>query len=522
MALFINFGGGHIVYRLYIKITFMRNFYLLLLCVCCATGSFAQASLPLFSDLSDQSAYRSTFDAVAIDNDLYYYINDEVALATIVYKIDANGAIVATRQLAPGYLHYGNFFLYNNRLFFDGLRVKDTDNSDHTLIELDRNLNVILEQNWPDVVPEKAGMFVYRGSDGLNAFDRGARIIRNDTLFSLMPYAIELPGLGPFLPRTQYEVLGLNGSVYFTKDMKNNDSLWYHTYTAFGPDAFYLFGYMQGPTVPGGDSFSVGGLIGRFNLGTGVVEGTTWFNDPYLGNGTDGCVGQYLNNRMYCSAYTQTTLQDAVYAGTGCPEKTVVVEARTPNLALIKGYNLPVCGFKTNGGKAFATDADGFIYYANYNYNESLTYVFKFDSLLNVVWQKKYAITFPYSILTTTDGHLVLNCITDLFVPILKIHRIDTQNGDVVSATELPLPKAGVSLAFYPNPFSGVVQTDLSHAATGQLRVFNRQGQLVADIAPPCSKVNLAQLPAGAYLFKMQDAATGKAIGQQWMVRSEK
>ena len=35
--------------------------------------------------------------------------------------------------------------------------------------------------------------------------------IRNDTLFSLMPYALDVSGLGPFLPRTTFEVLGLDG-----------------------------------------------------------------------------------------------------------------------------------------------------------------------------------------------------------------------------------------------------------------------------------------------------------------------
>jgi hypothetical protein len=286
-------------------------------------------------------------------------------------------------------------FTYNNRLFFDGLRVKDTLNSDHALLEFDADLNIVLSQNWPDLVPDKAGMFIYRGAAGLISFDRGARRIRNDTLYSVMPYALDVSGLGPFLPRTMYEVLGLDGSVYYTKFLKNIDSLYYHTYTSIGEDAFYLFGYMEGPTVPGGDSFSDGGLMGRFNLQTGVVEGTSWYNDPFLGNGTDGGMGQYLNGRIYCSSYTATTLEEAEYAGSGCPERTVVLEARTANLALIKGYNLPTCGFVTNGGKAFATDSDGFIYYANYNFSEGLTYVFKFDSLLNPVWQKKYAIKFP-------------------------------------------------------------------------------------------------------------------------------
>lgn len=492
----------------------MRHFYSLLLGICCVISSFAQSSLPFFSDLSGQFAHLPTFDAVAWGDDLYYYINDGFQNQTILYKVDNTGSIVSTRPLDTGFSHSGNFVQYNDRLFFDGLRFS-VDGRDRVLLEFNTDLEVIMEQSWP-VLPENASMMIYNIGDGMITFDRGARMIRNDTLFSVMPYALT----PAFIPYTQYEVLGLDGTVYFTKFMKNIDSLSYHTYTTIGPDAFYLFGYMKGPTAPGGDSFGDGGLIGRFNLASGVVEGTTWFNDPFLGNGTSGSVGQLLNNRLYSSSYTFAQLQEAEYAGTGCPEETVVIEARTPDLTLIKGYNLPVCGFGTNGGRSFATDADGFIYYANYNGSEGLTYVFKFDSLLNLVWQKKYAIAFPYSILTTPEGYLVLNCITSLLQPILQIHRIGTQNGDVVSTTELPFSTAGNSLAFYPNPFNSAVQTNLSQAATGRLLVYNQQGQLVADVAPPyATKVDLSHLPAGVYLFDMKDAATGQPIGQQWMVK---
>ncbi|MEY3242267.1 MAG: Secretion system C-terminal sorting domain [Bacteroidota bacterium] len=492
----------------------MRYVYLLFLGICSFNNSLAQNSLPLFSDLSNQSASLPTFDAVAWGNDLYYYINDGSQNQTILYKVDNTGAIVSSKPLDTGFSHNGNFVQYNDRLFFDGLRFR-VDGRDRVLLEFNKDLDVIMEQSWPNVLPDSASMMIYRTGDGLLTFDRGARMIRNDTLFSVMPYALT----PAFIPYTQYEVLGLDGTVYFTKFMKNIDSLSYHTYTTIGPDAFYLFGYMKGPAAPGGDSFGDGGLIGRFNLASGVVEGTTWFNDPFLGNGTSGCVGQLLNNRLYSSSYTFTQLQEAEYAGTGCPEETVVIEVRTPDLALIKGYNLPVCGFGTNGGKSFATDAEGFIYYANYNGSEGLTYVFKFDSLLNPVWQKKYTIAFPYSILITAEGYLVLNCITALLNPLLQIHRIDTQNGAVVNTTELPFSKAGKSLDFYPNPFSGVVQTNLSQAATGRLLVYNQQGQLVADIVPPCSRIDVSHLPPGAYLFDMQDAATGQSIGQQWMVK---
>ena len=179
----------------------MRSLYILLLCVLNSTRGFAQDALPLFSDLSSQPAFQPTFDALALGNDLYYLINDQEDGFTNVYKLDANGNLTASRQLEAGYAHYGTLFTYGNRLFFDGLRTKDTLNNEHILLEFDADLNIVLTQTWPELVPNKAGMIIWRGSEGLNAFDRGARIIRNDTLFSLMPYALDVSGFGPFLPR---------------------------------------------------------------------------------------------------------------------------------------------------------------------------------------------------------------------------------------------------------------------------------------------------------------------------------
>ena len=175
-----------VVFYIFSKIKHhMRYFYLLFLGICCANYSFAQSSLPLFSDLSNKPAYRTTFDAVEWGNDLYYYINDESQNKTILYKIDQTGAVVVTKPLDIGFSHYGNFVQYNDRLFFDGLRLR-ADGRDRVLLEFNQDLEVILERSWSDVLPDNAAMMIYRSGDGLLTFDRGARMIRNDTLFSII------------------------------------------------------------------------------------------------------------------------------------------------------------------------------------------------------------------------------------------------------------------------------------------------------------------------------------------------
>jgi hypothetical protein len=478
-------------------------------------GVKAQTTLPFFSELSNQPAYTPTFDAIPYKGHLYYYINHRTPSYTEVYKIDQSGTIVNTAILTEAYVLLGNFLTYNDRLFFDGYTADYEEIRAHKLIEFDENLNIVLEQSWVDILPPLAGFNFWRASNNATFYDRGARMIRNDTLYSIMPYTIDL-----FLPKTHYEVLGLDGSVYLSKDMKSLDSLHFHTNTTIGPEAFYIFGYMEGPTAPNGENYNFenGGLMGRFNLQTGVVESTTWFNDSFIGTTNDGSAGQYINGRLFCSAFTGSPLQSS-YAGSGCPEKTVVLEVRTPELELINGFNMPTCGFITNGGRPFVSDNEGFIYYANYNIAENQTYIFKFDSSLNLIWQQTYAILFPYSILYTENNQIILNCITDLInSPTLQIHRINAEDGGLVNTTALPIHTAK-PLTYFPNPFTETVQTELEQAQHSSLMVFNTAGQLVTEVAAPCTKVNLGHLPAGAYTIKMYDEQTRQLVGQQQVVK---
>ncbi|MCB0548832.1 MAG: T9SS type A sorting domain-containing protein [Phaeodactylibacter sp.] len=469
-----------------------------------------------FSELSGSPAYRTSFTSVATGGGLIYGINDATAGTMIFYKIGPQGAITATLSLEPtccGY--YGGLFASGGRYFFDAFR-PDVPGT-RLLLELDEELNVLREVTWEGVAPEVGAMNISQQTTGLVNFNRGARRISGDTLYAVVPYLLPQLGGRPF---TQYEILGLSGEVYFLRDLKNIDSLYVHYYSTMGEDAFYLFGFMEGETVPGGnDGNSYGGLIGKFDLRNGQVQGTTWFEGNFLGSGTDGCMGQYFDGKVYASAYTSSSLQGAPYAGSGCPERTVAIEVFNENLQFERGYNLPTCGFLTNGGEAFAADREGYIYYANFNQQESATYLFKFDSLLNVVWMNTYDMGFPYAIkLTPQENYLIIDGIDRIIDPTLRIFRVDTASGAIVSSTELPGAAASAP-AFYPNPTAGPLRLEAPSERPLRVRVYGLSGRLHGAHRVEDGTLGLDSLPAGAYILQLSDWESGELIGVQRVVK---
>jgi len=352
-------------------------------------------------------------------------------------------------------------------------------------------------------------------SAGINSFTRGARRVSGDTLYAIVPYAE-----GPVaIPETRYEILGLDGQVHLVRDMKDIDSLALRTYFTMSDEAFYIFGGMDGEALPGADNFGDGGLIGKYRLSDGQIEGVSWFTDPFLGHTTFGSMGQYHEGKIYCSAYTSTPLSESPYASGGCQEAgTTVIEVRNENLQFIRGVNLP-CRYKTNGSKAFAFSEDGHIFYANFNTESGATSVFKFDSLLNTIWVQDYAIPYPYSILLDAEGKLVVNTIDNFYInPTLRIYRVDAEGGGIISSTSLPLPAA--SPAFHPNPFTNELRLPNPPARPMRVEVFGMDGRPQGRYEAQNGALQLGHLPAGIYLLRMSDAQSGALLGVQRVVKA--
>ena len=180
------------------------------------------------------------------------------------------------------------------------------------------------------------------------------------------------------------EILGLAGEVFPARP-ENIDSLYVHYYSTMGRGCLLplrLYGRRDGARRQRRQQLRQADRQVRSPQRAGA--GHDRFEGNFLGSGTDGCMGQYFDGKVYASAYTNSSLQGAP---TPAPAARNGRWYQVFNEHLqFEGYNLPTCGFLTNGGEAFAADREDYIYYANFNQQESATYLFKFDSLLNVVW----------------------------------------------------------------------------------------------------------------------------------------
>ena len=466
------------------------------------------------------NTFSPDFSSLATEDGLIYAIHDPSRFEMVFYKIAQDGSVVAEQPLENCcvYGYHGDLFSSGGRYFFDGYGFHQTEPGQRILLELNKDLDILLRQTWPGVAPENASRVSSTLSAGINSFTRGARRVSGDTLYAIVPYSEG----AAILPETRYEILGLDGQVHLARDMKDIDSLFSRMYFTMSDEAFYIFGGMAGEPLPGADDFSVGqdvGLVGKYRLSDGQIEGVSWFTDPFLGQATLGSMGQYYEGKIYCSAYTDSPLSEAPYASSGCQEAgTTVIEVRNENLQFIRGVNLP-CKFKANGGKAFAFSEDGHIYYANTNIESGATSVFKFDSLLNTVWVQDYAIPYPYSILLDAEDNLVVNTIDNFYInPTLRIYRLDTEGGGIISSTDLPLPAAAP--AFHPNPFTDGLRLPNPPERPLRVEVFGMDGRPHGRYTTRDGNLQLGHLPAGPYLLRMSDAESGAPLGVQRVVKA--
>ena len=470
--------------------------------------------------MSGMTTFSPDFSSLATEDGLIYAIHDPSRFEMVFYKIAHDGSVVAEQPLENCcvYGYHGDLFSSEGRYFFDGYGFHQTEPGQRILLELSKDLDILLQQTWPGVAPENASRISSTISAGINSFTRGARRISGDTLYAIVPYSE-----GPLiLPETRYEILGLDGQVHLVRDMKDTDSLTLRTYFTISDEAFYIFGGMAGTPLPGADNFDPEGnegLIGKYRLSDGQIEGVSWFTDPFLGQATFGSMGQYHEGKIYCSAYTSNPLSEAPYASSGCQEAgTTVIEVRNKNLQFIRGVNLP-CKFKANGGKAFAFSEDGHIFYANSNLESGATSVFKFDSLLNTVWVQDYAIPYPYSILLDAEGNLIVNTIDNFYInPTLRIYRVDAEDGGIINSTDLPLPAA--SPAFHPNPFTNELRLPNPPDQPMRVEVFGMDGRPHGRYAAQNGALQLGHLPPGIYLLRMSDAQSGALLGVQRVVKA--
>lgn len=174
---------------------------------------------------------------------------------------------------------------------------------------------------------------------------------------------------------------------------------------------------------------------------------------------------------------------------------------------------------------------NGHLYYAGSVYGKntlppygdnspSNIYIAKLDTGLNIAWEKVVGGDAYYTamnIIATSDGGVLLlasrNDITDSLNK-LDIRLIKTDSlGNVTWIRNFDPPNLEISI--FPNPADASIQLQFGSFFSGNLYVYNLQGQVILRRAIPVGnsyRLDTAELPTGMYFIYIQTADGRQAV----------
>ncbi len=468
---------------------------------------------PEFSDLS--SRQYTLFNSARVGDYLYYSVPGEEG-ANWVFKVDQDGNVLdSLSMLYDGLVRRGVVLESEGRLFFagrlfvlfDGTNALDVWLSQGKIVlELSTDLEVLSEEFF-NVVPLGAGVTLINATTATAVMLPEAHYIHNDTLWSIMPYQIyDIDNNMPMGNQYWFDKVGLDGSLYHSFELETVGS---YFSTVFTENSMYVYGDV-GSEVIGGGILNTG-PIGQFDL-NGALNNILNYGDSWTGAFGQGSLGQYHAGRIF-NAYVYDFSTNE-----GCPEKSVMLDIRTPDFDLIQRFKLPDCDLSVSGRKPFAFTQDGFTYFTARNFNGSV-FLYKLDADFNLVWGKEYDLPqhLPISLNLTDDDGLVLECIESFNT--LRLYKV-TGEGDIISSVKFP-QLLDEGRYFYPNPFRGEV-TLAGPLPEGRTQLFatDISGKTFGPLAFNGNTANLSNLPAGQYVLNLRDNS-GRIMFSQLAVKVE-
>jgi len=295
---------------------------------------------------------------------------------------------------------------------------------------------------------------------------------------------------------------GLDGTVYVKKELPVNEM--YNVF--FGNGKMYV----QGSTyVSPFDPRALSEFDSNGDLIRGI-DYDSWGSGEFL----EGSLGLWHKGRFYL---TYVGKNDNL---PGCATDNAAIDVRDSSWAVLHRFKLPDCGYRVSGKVPFAFDAQDNVYYAAQGAQKVIVY--KFTPDFQVIWKKELdfsgqpGIIFPATLLTTSDGGVVVNCVEDFSY--LRIFKI-SPTGDVVSSTSLPLSKASTGPAVYPNPTVGPLRVlpDFSAAAVAQ--VTSIDGRLMGVFDLSAQQIDLSAYPSGMYAISLWAEGRRALLGTEVVVK---
>ena len=469
-------------------------------------GAYGQ-SYPEFSSLSGNSRYN--FSATQANGDLFYCLRTVVGDTVtryITYKLNEEGQITDSVAHSPdGIDRWGWISAQGKRIFFHGIRWVGSafTNIRHTVIEYDQQLEQVGETIGASLTPSTG--FIPSQSTGFITMTQMSDFhLYNDTLLAAYQFLMVDSPLVFQGRRNFFLKMGLDGTVYVKKDLPVNEM--YNVF--FGNGKLYV----QGSTDV---SPFVARALSEFNLNGDLIRGIdydTWGSGEYL----EGSLGLWHKGRFYL---TYVGKNDNL---PGCPTDNAAIDVRDSSWAVLHRFKLPDCGYYVSGKTPFAFDAQDNVYYAAPDAQTSKKIiVYKFKPDFQVIWKKELDFSgqsgsiFPATLLTTSDGGVVINSIWQSDLNIIKI----SASGEVVSSTSLPLANKSTGPVVYPNPTVGPLRVLPDFSAATVALVTSMDGRPVGRFDVRTQQIDLSAYPSGVYAISLWDAGLRRLLGTEVVVK---
>lgn len=414
-----------------------------------------------------------------------------------LYKINNNGDLIDSVRIGDQYNirnYSGMPFVSKNeyeRLYFLGTcSFRDTFLSQrYAGIELDSNLNLIIEFEFPIFKNFRRTMGLYRSSnDGTSGIRSDFCIYQNTFYASHSCLLIDSP----------FVVLG--AEHHYFKGTLDGEVLADHTLPAeshisfFRGNQLYVLGYNGVPNT--NQQYDVAWYDHNGQFVKGLLFNPT---APTL------CNGGAIDNRLYFSYVAPSWLVPG-----GCPSPTVAIDVRDLNFNLIRRFRVNECGYNYCGNMPFAKGMDGSIYFQAVHESYEKFLVQKYTPDLQLIWSKEFKghsdtlFVAPMQIVPTEDGGVLIKCFHLFGDSKVSLYKISA-DGDAVRVIEFNTGTPEPSV-LAPNPCRDVVRYTGTYDRPLIALVHSADGRTVRTLTLHNATLDVATLPPGLYSVLLLDA----------------
>lgn len=490
-----------------------------LLSIFLSAAALVHAQLPEFSALSSRNVSKfELFHSLRVSDGILYFVST-AEYENMLYKVGFDGTLLDSVNLRQGdYKFWGYLTLKGDDILLVGEANKPLINYNQYFTE-QRAVVVVLNGELDiqdvylyDILPFAAGSSIsiqtsphvyIQPVTGIGVFGDTVLVTKDYTYFDTVNFI-------PLGSNRVIERMVINGDALPTVFISATSA---DAYTAvFTDTSIYVYGQSSECC---GNVLIDPAAVGEYDHTGNFIQKHILLDSFLDFDPTWAAVGNRIGDRIYNS------FTDEGFFGQPC--NTAMLDIRDLDFQLLRNTEVPDCDMSPSGTKCVAMSNNS-IYYLTLTSDYNLG-LYKYDTLLNLIWGKIYDFEAPHygiSLNDTPDGGVILECgvsgIGNDF-DILKLYKISPA-GDIVSSTNLVVSPPKQAPVVYPNPFSTQVFLEGLPAQATTAQLYDPLGRLLYTVDTDGLSIDFpSSLKPGTYLLCLRKMGTGALLHSQWLVK---